>query len=314
MTDQTNEEIPSGEIDMAGLSSKLRLDFKLGEGASGKVMAGMWLPTNQHVAVKIVALCAPNHLKEIREELDICMKFDNPHVCKVFCYAVATSSVYIIMEYIEGINLLQFLHERQHFFIQNPKFFWIFARAFLTSLKHIHSLGIVHCDIKLENIMLGMRKDKITGDKITCIKLVDFGFCRKVDNAASFEGGTITYIAPELALNCAEGSSRDIWSIGILLFELVTLTTPYQLQSKIPYGRLMIDEVMEKLRALGSLPSDQPFDPFSHPSRKYSAVLPEVKAFIRSCLVVDQKSRPSAAVLKQRVLEILSSFDKKDEA
>lgn len=310
MTDRTYKEIPSGEIDMAGLSLRLRLDFKLGEGASGKVMAGMWLPTKQHVAVKIVALCAPNHLKEIREELDICMKFDNLHICKVFCYAVATSSVYIIMEYIEGINLLQFLHERQYFFIQNPKFFWIFARAFLTSLEHIHSLGIVHCDIKLENIMLGILKDKIT-----CIKLVDFGFCHQVDEAASFEGGTITYIAPELALKCAaEGSSRDIWSVGIVFFEIVTFSVPYQLQSKLPYGRLMIDEVIERLRTLGSLPSDQPFDPFSHPSRKYSAVLPEVKTFIRSCLVVDQASRPSAAVLMRRVQDILSSFDEKGEA
>jgi len=311
MTDQPKEEILSGEIDMAGLSSKLRLDSTLGKGASGIVMAGMWLPTNKPVAVKKMLLRPDHsqHLKEIREELSICMKFDNPHVCKVFCYAVATSSVYIIMEYIEGMNLLLFLKTQQHFFIQNPKFFWIFARALLTSLEHIHSLGIVHCDFKLENIMLGILKDKIT-----CIKLVDFGFCRQVDEAASFEGGTITYIAPEIALDCAEGSPRDIWAIGILLFELVTFSIPYQLQSKLPYGRLMIDEVMEKLRALGSLPSDQPFDPFSHPSRKYSAVLPEVKAFIRSCLVVDQKSRPSAAFLKQRVLEILSSFDAKSEA
>jgi serine/threonine protein kinase len=311
MTDQPKEEIPSGEIGMAGLSSILRLDGRLGEGVSGTVYVGNYLPTNQTVAVKKISLRRDHsqHLKEIRRELSICMEFDDPHVCKVFCYAVATSSVYIIMEYIEGMNLLQFLQARQHFFIQNPKFFWIFAEALLSSLEHIHSLGIVHCDLKLENIMVGMQKDKIT-----CIKLVDFGFCRRVDDAASFMGGTITYIAPEIALDCAEGSLRDIWSFGILIFEIVTFSVPYQLQSKLPYGRLMIDEVMEKLRALGSLPSDQPFDPFSHPSRKYSAVLPEVKTFIRSCLVVDQKSRPSAAFLKQRVLEILSNFDAKSEA
>jgi serine/threonine protein kinase len=308
----TENELPIGRITPEDLTRLFRPDGKLplGQGSYAKVFKVFHLASGKLFALKIVEKVSPEVTERTLDEIESVMAMDHPNICKIHCYAEDDKAIYIIMDLIDGCDFLQFLKQYPEILLKNLKLLWKIVEHLIAAIDYIHSIrGVVHCDIKLQNIMV-----EISDSVVQYIKLIDFGFCKDVSDVALFNGGTSNYMAPEILLRCSKGFGRDIWAFGITLFALLTGNFPSQLESKNPDDEQRKKEVRKKLRELGRMSSDQQFDPFLDPLRDYSAIPDEVKTFIRSCLVVDQASRPTAAVLKRRVQEILSRFDAKSEA
>jgi calcium-dependent protein kinase len=312
MAIKIDEKLPKGRIPPEHFAAIFRPDSggPLGKGSYGQVFKVTHLPSAKEYALKLFEKESPENVVGILTEIQIGMILDHPNICKIHCFAEDDKAIYIIMDLIDGCNLLQFLKDYPGVLLKNPILFWKMAEHITAALEYLHSRGIVHCDIKLENIMVEISKDSV----IQYIKLVDFGFSRDVRDVSQFHGGTSHYKAPEIILKKSRRFEIDIWAFGITVFALITGNFPSQLESKNPDDTQRKKEVKKKLRDLGSMPSDQPFDPFLDPQRDYSEIPDEVKALIRSCLIVNQASRPTAADLRRRIQKILSSFDKKGEA
>jgi len=242
-------------------------------------------------------------------EIEIGMIMSHQTTCKTHCFVENDESFYIIMDLIEGCNLLQFLKDYPGVLLKNLRLLFNIIEQLLNAIEFLHSTGFVHCDIKLQNVMA-----QISEGSVQYIKLVDFGLSRDVRKVSQFNGGTLQYMAPEILLGNSRGFKSDIWQFGVTVFALITGKFPAQIDSKNPDDKQRRRDVKKNLCELGKMPPDQLFDPFLDPQRDYSEIPDEVKAFIRSCLIVNQDSRPTAADLRQRVLKILSSFDAKPDA
>ena len=137
---------------------------------------------------------------------------DHPHIVKVYDVSVSDKIQYIVMEYIDGITLKEYLNQR------GGPLTWKEAVHFITqileTLDHAHSKGVVHRDIKPQNIML-----LADGS----IKVMDFGiarFSRAESQVVSEKAiGSVHYISPEQARGEVTDGKTDIYSVGVMLYE-----------------------------------------------------------------------------------------------
>ena len=95
-----------------------------------------------------------------------------------------------------------------------------------TALKFLHNRDVIHRDVKLENVMLANHSKTV--------KLADFGLAEKVSESAKTikRAGTVGYAAPELLMDVPYDTSSDIWSLGCLLYVMLTVTLPFPMQKK----------------------------------------------------------------------------------
>jgi 5'-AMP-activated protein kinase catalytic alpha subunit len=138
----------------------------IGRGTFSKVKLGLHLPTKQKVAIKILDKEKINDeadIERIRREIHILSILRHPNIVQLYETINSDNTIYIIMEYIEGKDLFQYIYSMQH--LTEYKSSQLF-RQLISCLEYIHKLGIVHRDIKPENILLNKNK------KI--LKLVDF--------------------------------------------------------------------------------------------------------------------------------------------
>lgn len=303
-------QLPSGRIQPKDFAEIFRLDSggSLGKGSYGKVVRVTHLPSGKLFALKMVEKKSLEDVVKTLREIEIGMSMSHQTTCKTHCFVENDESFYIIMDFIEGCNLLQFLKDYPEVLLKNLRLLFKIIEHLLNAIEFLHSRGIVHCDIKLQNVMA-----QISEGSVQYIMLVDFGLSSDVRNVSKFNGGTLQYMAPEILLGNSRGFGRDIWAFGVTLFALITGKFPAQINSKNPDDKQRRKDVRKNLCELGKMPPDQLFDPFLDPERDYSEIPDEVKAFIRSCLIVNQDSRPTAADLRQRVLKILSRFEAKPD-
>ena len=94
------------------------------------------------------------------------------------------------------------------------------------ALKFLHNRDVIHRDVKLENVMLANHSKTV--------KLADFGLAEKVSESAKLikRAGTVGYAAPELLMDVPYDTSSDIWSLGCLLYAMLTVTLPFPMQKK----------------------------------------------------------------------------------
>ena len=138
-----------------------------------------------------------------------------------------SESYYIVMEYCQGSSLLSYL-ESKHFNLSEAECKTILYNI-LTAISKMHSLGIIHRDIKIENILLRRPFDISSGIRVT-----DFGFSTPLGPSETKHEpyGTITYAAPEVLLGHPYNSKVDIWSLGVLAFLLLDGSLPYNPESE----------------------------------------------------------------------------------
>ncbi|PWV18670.1 putative protein kinase [Trypanosoma cruzi] len=262
---------------------------KISEGAFSAVFLGMSEDGGQ-VAIK----CIPRRRRDIMQEsleaeMNVASKLRHPNIVQYVSCSVVQSHLAIIMEYVPGGSL--------HAVIKNfGRMSSLVARRFtvdiLNGLSYLHGLGIVHCDVKPHNMLLGM-------DGVC--KLSDFGstISEAADMARTMADevmlrGTALYMAPEVAAGGRCTSQSDIFSLGISLLEMLLGRLPWKWSSKAPEGSdaTSLQALFNRdLLFVQSLARDY-LEPEIPDFLDF-----EVAHFVRSCCHPNPAMRPSASAL-----------------
>ena len=190
---------------------------KLGIGSFGKVYKAKEIDTEKIVAVKQISInnSVLNH-ESILKEINVLSNISHPNIVKYYKYYEENDRIYIIMEYLEGGTLKEFINDEKNKITED--ICRIIIKQILDALNHLHYIcDICHRDIKPENIMFRYK------DNIESIKLIDFGLSsNSFENKNYLENcGTLIYMAPEQISNKIYSKSVDIWSVGIILYMLL---------------------------------------------------------------------------------------------
>jgi NIMA (never in mitosis gene a)-related kinase len=168
----------------------------------------------------------PTAFAEARKEVDVLKSLQHVNIVAYHDTFVESGRLYIVMEYADGGNLADSIrwHSEHGEKFTEEKALSIFSQSCL-ALQHIHAKHILHRDLKSENIFL--MKDG-------CVKLGDFGIAKMLDTTgarAMTVIGTPSYLAPEVCDSQPYGTKADIWSLGVVLYEVLMLELPFKARS-----------------------------------------------------------------------------------
>ncbi|XP_069320466.1 ribosomal protein S6 kinase alpha-6 isoform X1 [Eulemur rufifrons] len=196
----------------------------LGQGSFGKVFLvrkKTGPDAGQLYAMKVLKKASLKVRDRIRTKMerDILVEVNHPFIVKLHYAFQTEGKLYLILDFLRGGDVFTRLSKEVLFTEEDVKFY---LAELALALDHLHQLGIVYRDLKPENILL---------DEIGHIKLTDFGLSKEsVDQekkAYSF-CGTVEYMAPEVVNRRGHSQSADWWSYGVLMFEMLTGTLPFQ--------------------------------------------------------------------------------------
>lgn len=220
----------------------------LGSGAYAKVKVGTSLKMNIQVAIKIVnKLSAPKEVVErfLPREVETLGLVSNEHVVKLYEVIETPETVFFVMELADRGDLLEFINERKYLSERLSRGFF---SDLVKGVDHCHSRGVVHRDLKCENLLL---------DAHMRLKISDFGFARKYQANLKTFCGSFAYAAPEVILgNPYDGPLADIWSMGVILYAMVTGRLPFKdtstsvLMADIAIGPKFSSRHTDKLKSL----------------------------------------------------------------
>ena len=193
----------------------------IGSGGMANVYKALCHRLNRYDAVKIMRdeTAANTELRRrFRAESQAVAMLSHPNIVSVYDVSHSDDVEYIVMELIDGITLKQYLQKKS---VLYPSEVLDFTIQTAKALEHAHSKGIIHRDIKPQNIML--LKDGM-------IKVADFGIASLENTIEENNGetvGSVHYIAPEQARGEAPDARSDIYSLGIVMYEMLTGKLPY---------------------------------------------------------------------------------------
>lgn len=204
------------------LDGRYEITELIGVGGMADVYKAMDVMEDREVAVKILKPeFAENEefLRRFRNESKAIAVLSHPNIVKIYDVGFSDEIQYIVMEYIDGITLKEFIEQQG---VLKWKDALHFVTQILRALQHAHDKGIVHRDIKPQNIML------FTDGTI---KVMDFGIARfsRIDGKTMSDKtiGSVHYISPEQARGDITDERSDIYSVGAMLYEMLTGHKPY---------------------------------------------------------------------------------------
>jgi tetratricopeptide (TPR) repeat protein len=227
------------------IAGRFRIHERLGTGGMGEVYLAEDTRLKRMVAIKRlgVRLQADQvYRHRFQEEAERASAFTDPHIAAVYDVLDHQGELLLVMEFVSG----QTLRERLRHPVAQEEFFSI-ATQCAEALIAAHDRGIVHCDIKPENIMLASNGQ---------IKILDFGIAKylpRSDQSSTVErsgmaGGTPAYMAPEVLLEEVPDARADIFSLGIVLYEMLTGNHPFLSHSFVATSERILHETPTPIR------------------------------------------------------------------
>ena len=200
------------------LDGRYSIESLVGVGGMANVYRGTDLKTGNQIAVKVLKdefLDNEELVRRFKNESKAISILSHPNIVKVYDVSVTDKLQYIVMEYVDGITLKEYLKQRGGALTWKETVH--FATQILSALQHAHSKGIIHRDVKPQNIML-----LADGS----IKMMDFGiarFSRAQSQTVSDKAiGSVHYISPEQAKGERTDARTDIYSVGVMLYEMLS--------------------------------------------------------------------------------------------
>mmetsp|Transcript_1474 Transcript_1474/g.1458 ORF Transcript_1474/g.1458 Transcript_1474/m.1458 type:complete len:282 (+) Transcript_1474:361-1206(+) len=180
--------------------------------------------TQKMVAIKFIKKENMN-LRELelqKREIEVLKICQHPNIIRLLDVFENPQYIYLVLEYMEGGDLFTYLDARE-FKITEDRAREI-AHQIAAAIYYIHSYGIAHRDLKLENIMM------VDNSATSSLKLVDFGLSKILgQNETSIEPfGTIGYVAPEVLVQKPYGKAVDLWSLGVMIYVLLSGMLPFE--------------------------------------------------------------------------------------
>lgn len=195
----------------------------LGEGYNGSVFLATNKATGRKFAVKAFKLTGVDTSKkeQLATEAGIYLSMDHPHVARLVDVYESEEALSLVMECCEGGELFDRVSSRKTFCEKDAA---DSTHQMLLAVNYIHSCGVVHRDLKLENFLYERKE----GKGADFLKLIDFGFSKIWEKNTKMElsCGTLSYVAPEV-LNRSYTSQCDLWSLGVIVFILLVGYMPF---------------------------------------------------------------------------------------
>jgi len=270
------------------------IEEKLGSGGQGTVYKALDTKLNRTLVVKVLSpelTAKTSNFRRFEREAQLCSQLDHPNVCTIFDFDEADGVYYIAMQFVEGKNVRQLVAGKP----LEMKSALSIAVQVCDALSYSHSRGIIHRDIKAGNVMVTP-----TGQA----KILDFGLAKLVEKASTGRGddieiteigipyGTATYAAPEQARGERADHRADVFSTGVLVYEMLTGIWAFQGKTVVdvrhqvlhgtptPIAAMRQDNVPKKLqeivdRALAKDPKDR-YQKISDMRDDLKAVLQEI--------------------------------------
>lgn len=220
------------------LDGRYLIESLIGVGGMANVYKGRDIRTGNGIAVKVLKeefLGNEELVRRFKNESKAISILDHPNIVKVYDVSVTDKLQYIVMEYIDGITLKEYLKQRGGALTWKEVVH--FATQVLSALEHAHSKGIVHRDVKPQNIML-----QADGS----IKMMDFGiarFSRAQSQTISDKAiGSVHYISPEQAKGDHTDARTDIYSVGVMLYEMLSGKLPFDGTGTVSIAIMQISE------------------------------------------------------------------------
>lgn len=218
---------------------------KIGEGGMGQVFLARNKSINQLVAIKMLHPRFGNNpaLRErFRQEAIMLSSLNHPNIVKFLNYVENDQGIFLIMEYVEGMTLEDFINKKNGLIVESKAVPMI--NQILDAFEYAHRHGVVHRDIKPSNILLGNDGS---------IKVLDFGIAQIISEsgeAESTRAGSIEYMSPEQARGQHLDTRSDIYSLGVLLYQMLTGRAPYDINSLSPIEikRSIVEFPLERMK------------------------------------------------------------------
>lgn len=227
------------------LDGRYEITELIGVGGMAEVYKGVDVIDNKPVAIKILKKeYAENEefLRRFRNESKAIAVLSHPNIVRIYDVGFSERIQYIVMEYIDGITLKEYIEEEK---ILTWKDTIHFVIQILRALQHAHDKGIVHRDIKPQNIM--MFSDGT-------IKVMDFGiakFAREEGKTATDQAiGSVHYISPEQASGDITDEKSDIYSVGVMMYEMLTGRKPFDSDNPVAIAVMHMHDIPERPRAV----------------------------------------------------------------
>ena len=243
----------------------------LGEGIFGSVKLGVEKKTKERVAIKIIKKkkAKPSDIELVRTEIDIMKLCHHPNVVHLLDHFENADYIFIVMEYIRGGRLTDYMKEKKFHFSEKRAAEIIYEIAI--GVKYLHKYGIIHRDLKPDNIMLTESNDK------GHIKIMDFGLSKILGKKEKTSDGfgTLTFVSPEVLIRKPYNKEIDIWSIGVILYLILSGDLPFD------------DEEDDEQKIAKSIV----YNEVEFPSKKFGNKSKEVIELIKRCLTKEPKDR-----------------------
>ncbi|XP_067894664.1 ribosomal protein S6 kinase alpha-5 isoform X2 [Heterodontus francisci] len=254
-------------------------DSPLGEGSFSICRRCHNKKTGQEFAVKIVSKRMEANTQREIAALKLCEV--HPNIVKLHDVHHDQLHTFLVMELLKGGELLERIRKKKHFSETEASYI---MRKLVSAVSHMHDVGVVHRDLKPENLLYADDSDS------TEIKVIDFGFARlkPPDNQPlKTPCFTLHYAAPELLKDDGYDESCDLWSLGVILYTMLSGKVPFQCEEK-TLTSTSAEEIMMKIKQ----------GDFSFEGEAWRNVSQEAKELIQGLLTVDPNKRIKMSSLR----------------
>ncbi|XP_034714515.1 serine/threonine-protein kinase PAK 6 [Etheostoma cragini] len=255
-------------VDKGDPRSYLENFVKIGEGSTGVVCIATEKHSGRQVAVKMMDLRRQQRRELLFNEVVIMRDYQHRNVVEMFKSALVEEELWVIMEYLQGGALTNIVSETR---LSEEQIATV-CEAVLQALAYLHSQGVIHRDIKSDSILLTLDGR---------VKLSDFGFCAQISKDIPKRKslvGTPYWMAPEVISKSPYGTEVDVWSMGIMVVEMVDGEPPYFSETPVAAMKRLRDELAPTVRNV-------------------SQISPVLKDFLDRMLTRDPLERASATDL-----------------
>ncbi|MBW7459196.1 Stk1 family PASTA domain-containing Ser/Thr kinase, partial [Paenibacillus sepulcri] len=273
------------------LGGRYEIITRIGGGGMALVYKAHDILLNRKVAVKILRqqfVHDEEFIRRFRREAQSAGALSHPNVVSIYDVGQEDETHYIVMEYVEGHNLNEIIQERAPL---QPEEAVRIAIQICDALEHAHHNQIIHRDIKPHNILIG---------KNGRVKVTDFGIARAVTSSTITQTGSVLgsvhYFSPEHAKGISTGEKSDLYSLGIVLYQMLTGKLPFLGESPISVALKHLQETFEEPRVVN------PYIPQSvenvilramrkNPSERYNSA-DEMLRDLETCLQPERLKEP----------------------